>query len=278
MKLYLNLLLPKAIRIKFLLFTFFLLLSCHEDQLSNTDNYPNSILQSKILGESLAKFNISSGSMDEISYYIKLKYDINLEEEYKKISQYFFSANSEDIKVRIKEININDISIILENAGIYKESYSYNYLVQLSNLFENDEIEEGELQNSLNNLKINIENDFTIPAEEKERLILTSTLLANNFQEILDNLYSLEGGSQGVRTKGWFKKVWRIVRSVVVTAGVGVLIGASAGAVGAIVGGIVMGAVAITDAAANDYCHYAMQCDGGWRQSCTTGECTPYLQ
>jgi hypothetical protein len=216
--------------------------------------------------------------MDEISNFVKLKYDINLEDEYKKISPYFFSVNSEDKNVRINEINMNDISLILENAGISKTSESYNYLIQLSNLFENDELDEHEILNGLNGLKFDIEDNLTISTAEKERLILTSTLLVNNFLDIVDNLYSMEGGLQGGRNKGWLKKAWRIVRSVVVTAGVGALIGASAGAVGAIVGGIVMGAVAITDAAANDYCHYAMQCDGGWRQSCTTGECAPYLQ
>lgn len=33
---------------------------------------------------------------------------------------------------------------------------------------------------------------------------------------------------------------------------------------------------AITDSWANNYCHFAMQCDGGWRQSCSSGECAPY--
>ena len=59
----------------------------------------------------------------------------------------------------------------------------------------------------------------------------------------------------------------------------GVVIGlvASGGnPIAAIVGGTIMGIVAVVDAGANGYCHFAMQCDGGWRQDCASGVCMPY--
>lgn len=81
------------------------------------------------------------------------------------------------------------------------------------------------------------------------------------------------------RTLGWFSsKVWRVIRSVVIAATIGAMIGLTEGPYVAIAAAVVMGAAAYADAAANDYCHFAVQCSGGWRQDCDTGECKPYIK
>lgn len=47
---------------------------------------------------------------------------------------------------------------------------------------------------------------------------------------------------------------------------------------GVAIGATVAGSTAIADYRSNNYCHFALQCDGGWRQDCMTGECMPYVQ
>lgn len=82
------------------------------------------------------------------------------------------------------------------------------------------------------------------------------------------------------RTQSWFINAWRWVRSVIVTAGVGFAVGylsLGLNPTAGIIGAIVAGGAAIADAWANDYCHFALQCDGGWRQECSTGQCAPYV-
>lgn len=214
--------------------------------------------------------------MSEVAAFVKAEYNINFDKEYEQLLPYFSDNRERNKSARGLDVTISDLAGVLESAGISESSESYNYLVQVSSLFEDEQLTEEQILNELTRLKNQIETNNSIVLGEKEKLLMVSTLLLNNFTEIADNLYTSEGGVAGGRTNGWLQKAWRVVRSVVLTAGVGALVGAAAGPVGAIVGAIVVGAVAITDAAANNYCHFAMQCAGGWRQDCATGVCAPY--
>lgn len=127
-------------------------------------------------------------------------------------------------------------------------------------------------------MRSDIANDFTMPQYERASLLSAWDAVITNYEGLLQISYAIFSGEiyAIARTEGWFSNAWRIFRSVVLLAAVGALIGFTMGLTGAIVGAIVMGIVGITDAWANGNCHFAMQCDGGWRQSCSSGECRPF--
>jgi hypothetical protein len=264
-------------KIVILIVTIFVLLACSQEQPSTLKKPDHDILNSNLLAVSLDKYKNGGESMNEVATFLRGEYDINYDEEYDRLLPHFNLKNNLNKSARGMDIAMSDLSPILENAGISESSQAYDYLVKVSNLFEDEQLAEEQIRSRLNEFRNQIENNALINSAEKERLLATSTLLLHNFSGIADNLYESEGGIAGGRTNGWLRRAWRVVRSVVLTAAVGALVGASMGPKGAIVGAIVMGAVAITDVAANNHCHFAMQCDGGWRQNCTTGVCTPFI-
>ena len=221
-----------------------------------------------------------NASMKNVSDFLSKEYNIDFDAEYKKLKPKFVvGAGTNKDLARMKEIDLAGFQDILNNNGITYGSYSYDYLIRLSNVFENGVYEEWETQNIINQMRDEITNNYSIPADEKSNLLSTWDGLKINYSGLVQVAHSINNGEvyAVARTQGWFKSVWRVVRSVILTAAVGALVGAAAGSVGLVIGAIVMGAVAITDAALNDYCHFAMQCDGGWRQECSTGQCAPYV-
>ncbi len=218
-------------------------------------------------------------SMENVSAYFLNHHQVDFIDEYEKISSKFIKQEPNEYHTgRMNDIDLYNFQDILDENGISYGSHSHDYLSTLSNIFENGIYEEWEIHNQLNQMRNNILNNYSIPYYEKNNLLTTWDALIINYEGLIQVSYSIysEQEYSMARTQGWFRNAWRVVRSVILTAGVGALIGSTAGPIGAIVGGIVMGAVAITDVWANDYCHFAMQCDGGWRQECSTGECAPY--
>ncbi|NBW34817.1 MAG: hypothetical protein EBR30_07320 [Cytophagia bacterium] len=218
-------------------------------------------------------------SMENVSAYFSYQHNVDFMTEYQKISEKFTKQDIHGYHVgRVNEIDLYNFQSILDGSGISYGSHSYDYLATLSGIFENGVYEEWEIHDQLNQMRNDILGNYSIPAYEKNNLLATWDALLANYEGLVQVSYSIfsEQGYPVARTQGWFRNAWRIVRSVILTAGVGALVGSPLGLPGAVVGAIVMGAVAITDAWANDYCHFAMQCDGGWRQECSTGECSPY--
>ena len=118
--------------------------------------------------------------------------------------------------------------------------------------------------------------------DEKDRYILMLQTYQDSFETTLEKV-ALQMGEDATdlrtngfwkRFKSWTKKTWRKVRSVIVSTAIGVASGfAAGGPVGAIIGGIIGLTGSIIDLAANDVCHFAMQCPKGWMQDCSSGDC-----
>jgi len=219
-------------------------------------------------------------SMKNVSEYFSKQYNLDFDAEFQKIKPKFISAGHKDIAARTEEIDLCNFQEVLNNNGITYGSYSHDYLSRLSGIFENGIYEEWEIQNIIYQMRNEIVNNYSISSYEKSNLLSAWDALTTNYNGLVEVSYSIYNGEiyAMARTQGWFRTAWRKVRSVVLTAVVGALVGwSTAGPVGAIVGAIVMGGVAIADAWANDYCHFAMQCDGGWRQDCSSGDCMPYV-
>ncbi|MBX2897097.1 MAG: hypothetical protein KF763_16745 [Cyclobacteriaceae bacterium] len=221
-----------------------------------------------------------NASMKNVSDYFANQYNFNFDAEFQKLKPKFVSGKQDNHpSARTQEIDLYNFQEILNSNGIAYGSYSYDYLNRLSVIFENGIYEQWEVQNIISQMRNEISNNYSMSASERSNLLNTWDALTSNYNGLVDVSYSIANGEimAIARTKGWFRTAWRIVRSVVLTAAVGAIIGATISGPGAIVGAIVMGVVAITDAWANDYCHFAFQCDGGWRQECSTGNCAPYV-
>jgi hypothetical protein len=247
--------------------------ACEDDQPPKKDIGAN-LASTNILAETLAVYKEKNGSMDDVKSLLKSKYAIEFDQHYKNILP-SLTATKPQKMFRTLEMTLGDLEIIMATSGITTDSETYQYLQALSNLFEGGQLSEDEILTEMSNLKNGVENNSSLNPQEKDRLIFVSTLMFNNFLGITDVLATADQTSGG-RAKGWLQKAWRVVRSVVLIAGVGAAIGSTEGPYGAVVGAIVMGVVAIADAAFNDNCHFAMQCPGGWRQDCTTGVCKPF--
>lgn len=98
----------------------------------------------------------------------------------------------------------------------------------------------------------------------------------SSVRKVVQSNYGNED-SGGVAARGRFTKIWRRVRSVLISTAVG----AGAGFLTCICpGGAIVGAVAgfvgsFLDMAINKRCHYATKCAEGWMQNCNTGACMP---
>lgn len=238
------------------------------------------LMEVSAISEGLKAFiGDGNASMKNISDYFTSEYNFDFNAEYQKLRPKFVSEKHKDVAARTQEIDLYNFQDILNSNGISYGSYSYDYLSRLSGIFENGIYEEWEVQNIISQMRNEITNNYSISPSEKSNLLNTWDALTVNYNGLIEVSYSIYNGEiyAMARTQGWFRTAWRVVRSVVLTAAVGAIIGATISGPGAIVGAIVMGVVAITDAWANDYCHFAFQCDGGWRQECSTGNCAPYV-
>lgn len=219
-------------------------------------------------------------SMENVSDHFSTMYGVDLHAEFQKIEASFISDQSKS-NAKTAEIDLYNFQATLDNVGISEGSYSYDYFTQLSGIFENGIYEEWEIETMINNMRNEISNNYLLSSYERNNLLMAWDALIINYDGLINASYSIYDGSvyATAKTKGWFRTAWRVVRSVILTAGVGFAVGfiASGGnPIGGIVGAVINGGAATADAIFNDYCHFAMQCDGGWRQECSTGYCAPY--
>jgi|DewCreStandDraft_4_1066084.scaffolds.fasta_scaffold115306_2 RNAse (barnase) inhibitor barstar len=267
-----------APKIKFiLLFNLFLLSAC--EQTIQQPDKPKEVALGAISEGLKAFVNKGTLSMDNVNAYFAEKYAFDFDKEHRKFISQILPPRNKDASFRIQEIDLYNFQEILDYNGITPESTTYGYLASLSNIFNGGIYEDWEIYNLIHEMRADIADDFSMPDYERANLLHTWDVLITNYEGFLQISYAIFAGEiySMARTQGWFRKAWRIFRSVVLVAAVGAMIGWFAGGpVGAIILAIIMGTVAITDAWANNYCHFAMQCDGGWRQSCSSGECTPY--
>lgn len=217
-------------------------------------------------------------SMGNVSDYFRKQYKLDFDAEVQKVQPVFLVGANRNMAARTAEIDLYNFQEILNNHGITYGSYSYDYLARLSGIFENGIYEQWEIQDMIYGMRNEILNNEVIPATEKSNLLATWDALMANYNGLVEVSYAIVNGEINTmaRTQNWFRNAWRVVRSVFVSVVVGTMVGATAGGSGAIIGAIVTAVAAIADAWANDYCHFAMQCAGGWRQECSSGACAPY--
>lgn len=236
------------------------------------------ILQTNVLADALNEFKQNRFSMQRVVFLMKKSYGINFDTEYEKLFSRLATDHDQRVEARGEDIDIKDVGIILLDNGITDETAAFRYLMNLTHLF--DENNSGtSIANELNQLGLDASSDRTLTNAERDRLEITFKLLASNYNGIAKSIERDLRNSASERIQGWFNsRVWRVIRSVVVTATIGALVGSYVNPYVAIVGGVIMGAAALADASANNNCHFAVQCSGGWRQDCDTGECKPYAQ
>lgn len=276
MKTLLRSVMLKSIALSLLLL--FMFTHCEE---SNLEKPKEKEMELSAITEGLKAFmGDGNASMKNVSEYFSKQYHLDFDKEFQKLKPKFTVVKHNDPSARTQEIDLYNFQEILNSNGITYGSYSYDYLSRLSGIFENGIYEDWEVQNIIYQMRNEIANNYAMSSSERSSLLNTWDALTSNYSGLVDVSYSLYNGEimAIARTQGWFRTAWRVVRSVVLTAVVGAVIGwYGAGPIGAIVGAVVMGAVAITDAWANDYCHFAFQCNGGWRQDCSSGDCMPYV-
>lgn len=251
----------------------FLLISCasHQDVSPNANK---NLLQTNILTDVLDQFTHNNFSMQIVAEYTKARYGLDFNNRYNQMLPSFLTDHPLRLEVRGQDISMADVSLILQKNDIAPTSPIYQYLEVMISLFDIEQ-EADDMINGFRMLRNRVMQDPWLDKPDRERLDMTFALIMSNYHGLVDAASNIRTSSDA-RTQGWFSKVWRIVRSVVITASLGAMIGARYGEDGAIVGAVILGAAAIADAAANDNCHFALQCSGGWRQDCSTGECKPY--
>jgi hypothetical protein len=265
----------RTIRALTLAFLLALSFGC-EEAVIKTSSKP---LAATAIAEALNAFiGNGSASLTHVNSYFFKQYNLDFESEFQKLRPYFISGNNNYPSAKVQEITLYNLQNILNDNGIHYGSASYNYLAALSDIFNDGLYEEDGVEELIYEMRNEIAQDYTMDDSERNNLLATWDALLVNHDGLVQVTQAVFNGEiyAMARTQGWLRNAWRIFRSVVLLAAVGALIGATFGLTGVIVGAVVMGIVAITDAWANGYCHYALQCDGGWRQSCSTGECMPY--
>ncbi|SHG64190.1 hypothetical protein SAMN04488109_1201 [Chryseolinea serpens] len=208
---------------------------------------------------------------------MKTLYGIDFDGEYAKIIPLFSSVHSLQVEERGQDIEMRDIAAMLERNEMGPETRSYHHLENLVRLFD-DEQSNASVIGAFNRFKDQIISDPELSDSEKRRLVMALTTIASNYDGIAKGITSSMREASNERTQGLFNRVWRVIRSVIITSTIGAAIGATEGPVGAIIGAAVTTTAAVSDAQFNHNCHFALQCDGGWRQDCMTGECKPYAQ
>ena len=267
---------------KLILIPLSLILACSE----NTNEEPalsSELFRKPIIAESLQIYR-NNKSIDKVADYLKANYQIDFYKEGEKISllnSYFNYSKKTHLGARInEEISFADIGGLLESAGFTSSTITYYYVASISSLFENGTFTTQAVYDGMVDLRLQIENDYTVSAWEKYGISTVGTIIENNFFQIVDIVDQENNAStrSGSRTLSWnWGAIWRVTRSIVLTSTVGAFIGVvTYGPYGALVGGIIMSIASNADAVFNGYCHFAMQCDGGWRQECISGDCAPY--
>ena len=258
--------------------------ACQTDESGAKSPSDQELLSSTVVADVMSVYMENDGSLPAMGNFMNSRYDIDFSAGYKMLMPYFNPTRGDKAANTISEVNIGAVDEILFNMGVGNSSPIYEYLQNVSGLFDGGLLSEDEITIELKKLKVGILQNDGIEDKEKDKLATVATLVHLNFTGIVDVVADGDKAGSVERTQGWFNKVWRVVRSVVVTAALGAIVGALSTEEGGnvivsvIIGSAIGGVAAIVDAAANDHCHFAMQCSGGWRQNCSSGECEPYIR
>lgn len=242
------------------------------------------LLSSTAVAESLSVYKESYGSLPAMSDFMHSRYAIDFNAGYERLMPYFYPSHKNEQITTSVSVAIGAVDEILSNMDIDEYSSFYKYLQNVTNLFEGGLLSEDEIVVELKKLKVGILQNNQIDDSEKDKLAIVATLVHLNFTGMVDVVADGDKINSTARTQGWFNKVWRVVRSVVVTAALGAIVGALATdeggntIVNAVIGSAIGGVAAAIDATVNDHCHFALQCSGGWRQNCNSGDCEPYIR
>ena len=254
-----------------------LLLSC-TNSMETMTSYSPVILQSDVLAACLNRFTADNLSMQNIPALAKISYEFDFDVEYGKVISRLTTTHLLQVASLGQDLAMSDMALVLQNNGVIQGTPSYRYLENIMNLFDSER-SVVDMAGAFNRLRSAVLSDETVTKLDRDRLAMTFTLLINNYDGIVKGIEASLKAASSERTEGFFtSRVWRVIRSVVVAVSIGVMVGVSEGPYVAVAAAVVMGAAAYADAAVNDNCHFAVQCSGGWRQDCNTGECKPYIK
>jgi hypothetical protein len=242
--------------------------------------------------DAMQKLN-TTNSIKEVSAYLKDTYDLeNFEKYYKEVLPHL-KATQTNILARksTSDSTMLDLITMMANAGISKQSSSYEYVKEVAHIFNGENHADPEtILPKLDELKEHVTEDKTLSQSDKSALLGLTDMLHNNYEGLVHMIEGSDhhvGESANGRTQCFFCSAWRVIRSVVVTV-VAVAIVTAAIAVsafgplafipGLIVGAVIGGAWSIYDAIANDTCYYAMNCgtddsEAAGIQRCSSGAC-----
>src|SRR6218665_1019292 len=259
--------------------------SQRSELLENREWLKNDMFSKMISASSDKDFNM--GKLEQL---LKTQYNVDLWDEMRKLGLEVPAVVTP--AARAAGINV-DPAVFFERLNIGEESKLYPYLIELTNSVTEETTPEM-LKSTLTSIESRLEMDINIPMKEKESFCAALLLITTNINSIEQALLATTA-TVGGRTNGWFRTLWRVVRSVVVTTVLGAAIGAlkraDGGGIVSLVGAVVGGALAFHSAItamSNDTCYAAYGCNEspqggipslansfstGWRQSCVTGAC-----
>jgi hypothetical protein len=258
--------------------------ACQTDESETRSPSNPKLLSSQVVADAISVYAENDGSLSAMRDFLNSEYGIDFNAGYEMLMPYFKPTHSNKKGNTVSEVDMGAVDEILFSLGVGTSSPIYEYLQNVSGLFDGGLLSEDEIRVELETLKAGILQNDKMTDKEKDKLATVATVVLVNFTGIVDVVADGYTAGSEERTQGWFNKVWRVVRSVVVTAALGAIVGALSTdedgnvIVNAVVGSAIGGVAAIVDAAANDHCHFALQCSGGWRQNCSSGECEPYIR
>jgi len=235
------------------------------------------LLETNILSDVLDRLNNDSLSIQEITDFTKASYNVDFGLEYEKMRSHFIVDQDFETNARGSDIVMSNMPTVLKRHGIVVGTPVYQFLENMSALFDS-EASNAQMAVEFKLLKEQAVSDKSLNESDRGKIVSALTLITSNYNGIVAVVSKAFRQASGGRSQGLFSVVWRVVRSVVVTAAVGALMGIPGGYPAIAIGATIAGSAAIADYRVNDYCHFALQCGGGWRQDCMTGECKPYTR
>lgn len=173
---------------KLFLIALSILLACSE----NTNQEPelkSELFKKPILAESL-KIYRSNKSIDAVADYLKENFQVDFYKEGEKIKQlnsYFNYAKKRHTGGRInEEISFADIQGLLEAQGYTQTTVTYNYIANVSALFEGGVLSPEQVYTGLVNLRVQIENNYSISQNERFGISNVGQIIENNFYQLID--------------------------------------------------------------------------------------------
>lgn len=271
--------------------------SCEKPEITK-ENVPNQELETNLplnfIGGTVKFVSLESGQINlgEAAEYYASNYGIDLYSTFdelmqnEELSKLFSVASGGNLRTAGETMEV-DVTAALDVIGLSPKGLEYLDAIHsigpdedLPDSIEVD-IDFDVIKGELSSLESDISSDLNLTDNDQQVLLGMIDIYSKNYEEVFEVFSQYEDATNGrINKKGWLKRTWRKVRSVVITTAVVVVAtvaavptgGTSLAALPFILGGVA--ALASTaDVVLNDRCWYATSCAPGWCQTCSTGSC-----